>query len=198
MPDPAPCDDAARNATPLLSELKRRGARQGQMLGYRVEAVGQGSQFVDLAVGETMDEELFEWEGPAVTQEERQLLLREEHLAAQREQVQWFTNNVTDEHLTVRVPVDFTPDSIRSMDSGGFDASNRVAMLSRRPRSARGWEPKWGVPHYVWSTPLWDWAAGAIHADLDRAAVEELRQRLHPGEPADRIRRIDPPGRGRI
>ena len=33
MPDPAPCDDAARNATPLLSELKRRGARQ-QVLHY--------------------------------------------------------------------------------------------------------------------------------------------------------------------
>ncbi|MBJ7481515.1 hypothetical protein [Rhodococcus sp. (in: high G+C Gram-positive bacteria)] len=62
--------------------------------------------------------------------------------------------------LTVRVPVDFTPDDIRYTDSGGFDASNRAAMLSRRPRSAQGWEPKWGVPHYAWSTPLWDWAAG--------------------------------------
>lgn len=170
----------------------------GQMLGYRVEEVGEGSQFIDLAVGETMDEELFVWEGPAVTREERQQLLREEHLDAQREQAQWFAANVSGAALTVRVPVDFTPDSVRSMDFGGFDASNRAAMLSRRPRSAQGWDPKWGVPHYVWSTPQWDWAAGTIHVDLDSATVEELRQRLHPGEPVDRIRRIDPPERGRI
>ncbi|MDE8647624.1 hypothetical protein PXH69_21855 [Rhodococcus qingshengii] len=168
----------------------------GQMLGYRIDEVGEGSRFVDVTVGETMDEALFVWDGPAVTPEEHQQLLRDEQLAAQREQVQWFTNNVTDAQLTVRVPVDFTPDSIRSTDSGGFDASNRVAMLSRRPRSVEGWEPKWGVPHYVWSTPLWDWAAGTIHADLDRAAVDELRQRIHPGEAVDRDRRIDPPGRG--
>ncbi len=78
---------------------------------------------------------------------------------------------------------------VRSMDFSGFDASNRVAMLSHRPRSAQGWEPKWGVRQYVWSTPstpLWDWAAGTIHADLDRPEVEEIRQRLHPGEPVDR------------
>lgn len=31
----------------------------GQMLGYLVEEVGEGSQFVDLAVGETLDEGLF-------------------------------------------------------------------------------------------------------------------------------------------
>ena len=168
----------------------------GQMLGYRIDEVGEGSRFVDVTVGETMDESLFVWEGPAVTPEEHQQLLRDEHLAAQREQVQWFANNVTDAQLTVRVPVDFTPDSIRSTDSGGFDASNRVAMLSRRPRSVEGWEPKWGVPHYVWSTSLWDWAAGTIHADLDRAAVDELRQRIHPGESVDRDRRIDPPRPG--
>ncbi|MBT2276256.1 hypothetical protein J7E69_33285, partial [Rhodococcus enclensis] len=170
----------------------------GQMLGYRVEEVGHGSQFVDVTVGERMDEGLFVWDGPALTPEEHQQLLREGHLAARREQAQWFTGNVSGGALTVRVPVDFTPDGIRSTNGGGFDASNRVTMLSRRPRSAQGWQPKWGVPHYVWSTPRWDWAAGAMYADLDGAAVEELQQCLHPGEVVDRIRRIDPPGRGGI
>ncbi|MFJ7619297.1 hypothetical protein ACIQYZ_10925 [Rhodococcus erythropolis] len=74
--------------------------------------------------------------------------------------------------LTVRVPVDFTPDDIRYTDSGGFDASNCAAMLSRRPRSAQGWEPKWGVPHYAWSTPLWDWAATVGLGSRDLATVD--------------------------
>lgn len=171
----------------------------GQLLGYRVEEAGEGSQFIDVTVGETMDEGLFVWDGPAVTPEEHQQLLRDEHRATQREQAQWFANNVTGAALTVRVPMDFTPEDVHAItDSGGFDASNRVAMLSRRPRSAELWEPKWVVPHYVWSTPLWDWAVGAINVDLDRTAVEELQQRLHPGEPVERDRRIDPPGHGRI
>jgi hypothetical protein len=170
----------------------------GQMLGYRVEEVGEGSQFIDIVVGEPLDERLFVWDGPAYTSEEYQQLLRDEHRAKQRQQVQWFAENVADVPLRVRVPIDFTPEDIRATDSGGFDGSNSAAMLSRRPRSTVGWDPKWGVPHYVWSTQLWDWAAGAIHADLDGAAVEELQQSLHPGEPVDRGRRIDPPGRGRI
>ncbi|WP_285182876.1 hypothetical protein [Rhodococcus sp. MEB032] len=169
----------------------------GQMLGYRVDEVGEGSQFVDLAVGGTLDEELFVWDGPALTQEERQQSLREEHRAARREQALWFTGNVSSAALTVRVPVDFTPDNVRFTDSGGFDASNGAAMLSRRPGSTQGWQPKWGVPHYVWSTPQWDWATGTIHVNLDRAAVEELRQHLHPGKLVDRDRRIDRPGRRR-
>ncbi|MBT2270214.1 LolA family protein [Rhodococcus qingshengii] len=169
----------------------------GQMLGYRVDEVGEGSRFVDVTVGETIDERLFVWDGPAVTPEEQQQLLRDEHRAEQRKQAQWFSDNVSGASLTVRVPVDFTPDGIRATDSGGFDASNRVAMLSRRPRTADGWVPNWGVPHYVWSTPQWDWAAATIDADLDTTSIDELRDHLHPGEPVDRSRRMDPSGQGR-
>lgn len=39
----------------------------GQILGYRGEEAGEGSQFVDLIVGEIMNEGLFVWDGPAVT-----------------------------------------------------------------------------------------------------------------------------------
>ncbi|MBT2275471.1 hypothetical protein [Rhodococcus qingshengii] len=126
------------------------------------------------------------------------MLREEQHRASQRDQAQWFTDNVTGAPLTVRAPVDFIPDGIRSTDAGGFDAPNRVTMLSRRPRSAQGRDPKWDVPHYVWSTTQWDWAAGAMYVDLDSAAVDDLQQRLHPGEPVDRGRRIDPPDRGPI
>jgi hypothetical protein len=70
-------------------------------------------------------------------------------------------------------------------------------MLSRRPRSAEGWEPQWSARFYVWSTPEWDWAAGVFHADLDDDAIEQLQQTPHTDEPVDRQRRIDHDGRSR-
>ncbi|WP_051055642.1 hypothetical protein [Rhodococcus sp. UFZ-B548] len=48
----------------------------------------------------------------------------------------------------------------------------------------------------MWSTPDWDWAAGAIDLDLDDEAVRRLQQTLQPGEPVDRQRTVGPPGRG--
>lgn len=170
----------------------------GQMLGYRVDEVGEGSQFVDLTVGETLDEELFVWEGPAVTQEERQQLLREEHRAAQREQAQWFTNNVSGAALTVRVPVNFTSDDIRFVDSGGSYASNRAAMLSRRPRSTQGWQPKWGVPHYVWSTHSGTGQQGRSMPIWTEPRSKNSDNACIPASLWTRDRRIDPPGSGRI
>lgn len=169
----------------------------GQMLGNRVDEVGVGSEFIDVTVGDPIDDGLFVWTGPAYTSAEIQQLYRKERLAEQLEQTQWFAQNVTTASLTVRAPIDFSPEEVRNIDSGGFDASNDKTMVSRRPRSPEGWAPKWGVLHYVWSTPEWDWAAGAIDADLDEAAVDELQRQIHPGEPANRIRRIDPPGRRR-
>ncbi|WP_186629480.1 hypothetical protein [Rhodococcus sp. BP22] len=170
----------------------------GHMLGNRVEEVGYGEEFVDLCVGEPMDDDLFVWTGPTYTSEEIQQLYREERLAEQRQQAQWFADNVTSAPMTIRAPINFKPEQVRDIESGGFDASNDKTMVSRRPRNAEGWAPRWGVLHYVWSTPQWDWAAGAIDVDLDDIAVRELQRDLHPEDPVDRSRRIDPPGRGRV
>ncbi|MCC8928822.1 hypothetical protein [Rhodococcus sp. I2R] len=171
----------------------------GQMLANRLEETGVGSEFVDLVVGEPLDETLFVWDGPAYTSEQYQQILRDERREHQLQQAQWFAENVTATALTTRVPIDFTPVDARETDpdTGGFDAQNRSTMLSRRRRRTEGWDPKWGILHYAWSTPEWDWAAGAREVDLDDAAVDELQQRLHPSEPVDRVRRIDPAGRPR-
>jgi hypothetical protein len=172
----------------------------GQMLGYRSEQAGVGAQFVDLFVGEAFDDTLFVWDGPVYTPEQYQQMLNERRQAAERDQTAWFAETVTAAPILTRVPVDFTPDAVpfRDPDTGAFDAMNRHAMLSRRPRSEEGWAPRWGPLHYAWSTPDWDWAAGAIHADLDDEAIRRLQETLHPGEQVDRQRRIDPPRRGRV
>ncbi|MDH6285893.1 hypothetical protein M2275_000792 [Rhodococcus opacus] len=171
----------------------------GQMLGYRSEHAGQGAQFVDLVVGEDFDDGLFGWDGPVYTPEEYQRRLKDQHLTVQREHAAWFSEAVTASPIGTRVPVDFTPDSFpfRDPETGAFDAFNRDTLLSRRPRSEDGWTPNWGPLHYVWSTPDWDWAAGGINLDLDDEAIRLLQRSLHPEEPVDRQRKIDPPGRGR-
>lgn len=164
----------------------------GQMLGERIEQAGLGAQFVDLVVGEEIDDEMFVWTGPVLTAEDEQQMYRDRRIALEREQTNWFRTTVTDAPIRTRVPLDFTPERVPSHDpeTGSFDAMSDRTMLSRRPRSAEGWEPRWGAPFYAWSTPEWDWAAGALHVDLDDDAIHHLQQTLHPGEPVDRQRRI--------
>ncbi|WP_206022869.1 hypothetical protein [Rhodococcus zopfii] len=164
----------------------------GQMLGERIEQAGLGAQFVDLLVGESIDDEMFVWTGPVLTADDEQQMYRDRRIALEREQTSWFRTAVTDAQIRARVPLDFTPDRVPSHDAetGAFDAMNDRTMLSRRPRGVEGWEPRWGARFYVWSTPEWDWAAGALHAGLDDETINDLQQALHPQEPVDRQRLI--------
>ena len=164
----------------------------GFILGDRIDEAGIGSQFVELAVGEPIDDTMFVWDGPAYTGEEYQQILEDESRALRHTHAQWFRENVAPTPLIVRAPLDFTPEYVHFAEAGdgGFDTSNRRTLLGRRPRSGEGWTPKWGVSHYVWSTPDWDWAAGATNGQLDDPAVLELQHSLHPGEPVDRGRRV--------
>lgn len=164
----------------------------GFMLGNRIDEAGVGSQFVEVTVGEPIDDALFDWDGLAYTTEEYQRLLENEYLSRQDEQLRWFTDNVAAGPLIVRAPLDFTPEDVHLIESGdgSFETNNRSTLLGRRPRSDAGWTPNWGVTHYLWSTSEWDWAAGAIDVELDDAAVVQLQQSLHPGEHVDNFRRI--------
>lgn len=164
----------------------------GFILGDRIDEAGIGSEFVDVTVGEPIDDAVFVWDGPAYTTEEYRDQLEEDYRARQREQARWFTENVASAPLIVRAPLDFTPGDVHigKVGDGSFETNNRRTLLGRRRRSEGGWLPRWGVPHYVWSTPDWDWAAGATNGQLDDPAVRELQHSLHPGEPVDRGRRV--------
>ncbi|WP_032380894.1 hypothetical protein [Rhodococcoides fascians] len=167
----------------------------GFILGDRIDEAGIGSQFVDVTIGEPIDDAVFAWDGPAYTTEEYQKLLEEESGALRRVHVRWFTDHVASMPLTVRAPLNFTPEDVRIAGNGGFDTSNRRTLLGRRRRSEDGWLPKWGVSHFVWSTAEWDWAAGAMDVELDHAAIVELQHSLHPDETVERLRRIGRPDR---
>lgn len=169
----------------------------GFILGDRIDEAGIGSHFVEVTVCEPIDDAVFVWDGPAYTTEEYQQQLEEDYRTRQREQAQWFTENVASTPMIVRAPLDFTPGDVHIGETGdgSFEMNNRRTLLGRRPRSRDGWLPKWGVTHFVWSTSDWDWAAGAMDVELDDVAVVELQQSLHPEEPVERIRRISGPDR---
>lgn len=165
----------------------------GQILGTRVEEFGEGTEFTDLVIGEELDDTLFQWDGPTMTPQQLAETLRNRHRERELEQAAWFAGNVTATPLHARVPIDFTPTRVHTHTSepGAFDAMNDRTALSRHPRSADGWEPRWGdAPHYVWSTPSWDWAARVNDQGLDDETIQTLQYLLHPGEPVDRQRRI--------
>lgn len=169
-------------------------AESGQILGFRNEIAGIGAEFTEVAVGEELDPGLFAWDGPAITPEERQRILREEVRAIEERQQRWFAENVTSRPLRTRGGVDFAPQYVHADPAtGAFDAgdSGRI-MLARRPRAAEQWTPNWGeAVTYVWSTSGWDWAAGVEPGQgLDADAVADLQEGLHSGEPVDRMRRL--------
>lgn len=166
----------------------------GYILRFRSEPSGQESQYVDLSVGEQLDDELFTWGGPVLTPEEYEQLLRERRQVREQEQLEWFAETISPSPITARAQVNFSPTWVPFLnsDTGAFDASGHRTMLARRPRSSGGWLPPWGMVHYVWSTPQWDWAAAVFDAELDNEAIDELQQQLHPGDTVDRQRRIDP------
>lgn len=168
----------------------------GQMLGYRAEQAGVGAQFENPVIGEEIDDAVFTWAGPVLTMEEYEREQRDRREAERAAQIARFSELVGASSLDTRVRVDFAPETVHFRESGGFDAYNRYTMLSRRPRGSEAWTPSWGPVHYVWSTPGWDWAAAVIEHDLDEDALRTLQDSLHPGEPVDRQRRIEPPGRG--
>lgn len=166
----------------------------GHILGFRSDGTGEQSRYVDLTVGERLDDDLFTWSGQVFTPEEYEELLRERRLSRERERLEWFTGTITSSPITARVTVDFSPTTVSFHDpeTGAFDAVGRGTMLARRPRSGAGWlPPQWGEVHYVWSTKQWDWAAKAFNAELDDESIIQLQQQLHPGEPVDRQQRID-------
>lgn len=88
--------------------------------------------------------------GPSVSDEElnrRRLAEYEQHESEKR---RWFEQEVTNQVLRVRVPMNLTPERIYTVDeeSGAFEAGLKGDTLARRRRSDLAWVPGWvGVVH---------------------------------------------------
>lgn len=164
-------------------------AETGMFLAQRVDAVGYSYSFAELSLGGELDDDLFRWTGPSVSDEELKRRRMAEHEQCEVEKRRWFEHEVTNQVLRVRVPMDLTPERMFAIDedSGAFEAGLKGGNLARRRRSELEWKPGWvGVVHR-WSTPEFDWAITVRDVELDEKSLADIRGRLHPGVAVDRI-----------
>ncbi|MFE4499717.1 hypothetical protein ACFRFQ_07615 [Rhodococcus sp. NPDC056743] len=164
-------------------------AETGMFLEQRVDAVGYSYSFAEVILGGELNDDLFLWTGPSVSDEELKRRRMAEHEKREREKRRWFEQEVTNQALGVRVPMDLTPERIYTIDedSGAFEAGLKGGNLARRRRSDLDWIPGWvGVLHR-WSTPEFDWAITMRDVELDDESLAGIRERLHPGAEVDRI-----------
>lgn len=164
-------------------------AETGMFLEQRVDAIGHSYSFTDIVIGGDLDDGLFTWTGPSVSDEDLKRRMMAEHHEREAQKHRWFEDRVTNRSLRVRVPMDLAPERIYSIDeeSGAFEAGLKGGGLARRPRSDLDWDLRWNGVIHRWSTPEFDWAIILRDFDLDDEALTELRERLHPGAPVDRM-----------
>ncbi|MFC9516051.1 outer membrane lipoprotein carrier protein LolA [Nocardiaceae bacterium NPDC056970] len=162
----------------------------GAVLEQSNDASGFRVSYLELAVGEPVDPDLFVWSGPVQTFEDRQREYAAQREAERESRTEWFRDSVTDQPLTARVRVELDIVETHTVDpeTGAFTASLGTGvvtgLLARRPHSDQPWNLRWPGAVHRWSTDGFDWAVVLHQAELDADALAELQAALHPGEAA--------------
>ncbi|OYD69910.1 hypothetical protein [Rhodococcus sp. OK302] len=151
----------------------------------------EAASYIDLDVTDTLDPDLFRWDGPVVTDEDSRQLAGRPSPNRQQLGAEWFRENVTADPIEVPVLVDLSPRmvDVHNADTGEFtvylgDMTHQglPAWITRRVRSEKPW--KVGLPQFqiFWSTSKFDWTAVVSTGRIDEDAVRQLQQWLHPHE----------------
>ncbi|MCJ0902493.1 hypothetical protein [Rhodococcus sp. ARC_M6] len=150
----------------------------------------EGAAYIDLAVTDTIDPDLFRWDGPVVTDEDSRQLAGRPSPNKQQLGAEWFRKNVTPDPIEVPVHLDLSTYAA-DVDSrtgefraylGHTAANEQSAWIARRARSTEPWMI--AVPQYqiLWSTHDFDWTAVIYHGRLDDDAARRIQRWLHPND----------------
>ncbi len=155
-------------------------AETGVVLRQGNEGFGSVIEWVDIAFGTDLPDEMFSWNGETIPQHDR-VADHEREMAIRRE---WLaTQGIGDIALTINLEV--MPHDWDDA-TGEFEASlrcNLSASLLRRPRSDAEWDTRTNWPHnYRWSDDRWDWFIGA---DQEISAEQLAALRIQVGSPVD-------------
>lgn len=157
-------------------------------------------KLVDPEIGQSLDDDLFTWNGPVVSAREQQKARGREKERKKLEQTrhnrQWFVDNVVASESDLEslpVTLDLTPTAMprRNDVTGEFLAFGDNLRLSRRlPNTDFRYEEhadahRWSAQGYKWQLYLFD------ELTLGREGIQEVWNQLHPGEPVTDYR---PPG----
>lgn len=154
-------------------------AETGLLLQKRNERAGLLAGWTEFRVGGTIPDEVFTWDGPVVTEQEREATWRADHDADMRMRAQWVHDHVVDHPVSIQVTHRNTIYAHNFEDDGSFDGSvGPTVVFSRRPRSRRdfGWAE--GRP-YTWSSGEWNWCITVTDATLTPDALASIQSQLN-------------------
>lgn len=154
-------------------------SQTGLVLQQRNDGFGSVDEWVELVVGEPLDEQLFRWQGPSRSEADERAERDRELQTELAERADWFTANVTP--LPLRVELELSVFVHVHQPDGSFEASigeSHVGALARRPCAAGDWQLGWSRVQHRWSADGWDWALD-LHGDqLTDAGLAALKRAL--------------------
>lgn len=140
---------------------------------------GAVDEWVELVVGEDLDENLFAWYGPTRSAREWADAQRAAGVDVANRAARWFGANVPTR--TLRVTVDLAL-QVYDVDeaTGAFTAGlGSIGVVARRPRSADRWTEHWAVSAaHRWRSDRWDWALSFHGAEPTPESVAAIKRRL--------------------
>lgn len=157
-------------------------AETGLVLQQRNDDFGSVDEWVEISVGEPLDEELFRWHGPSVPWTRDWPDPEQEWRAHRATGMEWFRANVAP--LPLRLELDLGVFVHVHEPDGSFEAGigeHHVGSLARRPTSTEDWELGWHEVQHRWSADGWDWALSIHEAHLTEAGLASLKQALGGG-----------------
>lgn len=154
-------------------------AETGLVLQQRNDGLDSADEWVEIAVGEPLDDEVFRWQGPSISRAEEEAEDERRHRVDLAERVDWFQANVA--ALPLRVELDLSVHVHVHQPDGSFEASigeRHLGMLARRPSSDADWQLRWDKVQHRWSADGWDWALSWHGDPLTDAGLDSIKQAL--------------------
>ncbi|HEV2885575.1 MAG TPA: hypothetical protein VGX49_01575 [Jatrophihabitans sp.] len=151
----------------------------GLVLQQRNDGFGAVDEWVEIVVGEQLDDQLFRWQGPSRSEADERAEYEREWRADLAERTDWFHANVAP--LPLRLELDLSVSVHFHGPDGSFEASigeSHLGSLARRPSSEREWPLHWSDVQHRWSADGWDWALSIHHDQLTEAGLAKLKQAL--------------------
>lgn len=154
-------------------------AETGLVLQQRNDGFGSVDEWVEIVVGEHLDDQLFRWQGPSRSEADERAEHEREWQADLAARAQWFRDNVAP--LPLRLELDLGVLLHEHGPDGSFQASigeGGLGMLARRPSSDQEWQLGWSRVQHRWTEGGWDWALSMDGAELSDAGLAALKRAL--------------------
>jgi hypothetical protein len=159
-------------------------AETGLVLQQRNDGFRSVDEWTEFVVGESLPDELFDWDGPSRSAADEQARHEAEHERMGMRRSEWFAANVAPLPLRLELEVGVWVHEYDE-ETGAFQASfgdQHLGMLARRPATESGeWQLNWAEPGHRWRDERWEWAAYFYDDGITERGLAALRRQLGGG-----------------